>query len=81
MLNVVDEFTRECVAIRVARQLKSTDVINVLSDLLILRGVPNHVRSDTARNPSPKPHPGVEPGVGANAAVQFSGSTSHTALN
>jgi transposase InsO family protein len=46
MLNVIDEFTRECLAIRVARKLKATDVIDVLSDLLILRGVPGHVRSD-----------------------------------
>jgi hypothetical protein len=40
MLNVVDEFTHECLAIRVASQLKATDVIDVLSDLFILRGVP-----------------------------------------
>ncbi len=45
-LNVVDEYTHECLAIRVARKLKSTDVIDVLSDLFILRGVPNHIRSD-----------------------------------
>ena len=45
-LNVVDEFTRECLAIRVARKLNSTDVIDVLSDLFILRGVPGHIRSD-----------------------------------
>ena len=46
MLNVVDEFTRECLAIRVARRLKAIDVIDVLSDLYILRGVPGHIRSD-----------------------------------
>ncbi len=46
MLNVIDEFTRECLPIRVDRRLKSTDVIDVLSDLFILRGVPGHVRSD-----------------------------------
>ena len=46
MLNVIDEFTHECLAIRVARRLKSIDVIDVLSDLFILRGVPGHVRSD-----------------------------------
>ena len=46
MLNVLDEFTRECLAIRVARKLKGIDVIDVLSDLFILRGVPGHVRSD-----------------------------------
>jgi transposase InsO family protein len=46
MLNVVDEFTRECLAIRVDRKLGSVDVLDVLSDLFILRGIPGHVRSD-----------------------------------
>ena len=46
MLNVVDEFTHECLAIRVDRKLKTIDVIDVLSGLFILRGVPGHVRSD-----------------------------------
>ncbi len=46
MLNVIDEFTRESLAIRVKRKLNSTDVIDVLSDLFILRGVPGHIRSD-----------------------------------
>jgi transposase InsO family protein len=46
MLNVIDEFTRECLIIRIARKLKSTDVIDVLSDLVILRGAPDHIRSD-----------------------------------
>jgi putative transposase len=46
MLNIVDEFTREALAIRVARRLNSGDVIDVLSDLFIVRGVPGHVRSD-----------------------------------
>src|SRR4051794_32541720 len=40
MLNVVDEFTHECLAIRVDRKLKAVDVIDVLADLFILRGVP-----------------------------------------
>jgi putative transposase len=46
MLNVIDEFTRECLSIRIDRKLKSADVIDVLSDLFILRGVPQHIRSD-----------------------------------
>jgi len=46
MLNVIDEFTHECLAIRVARKLKAVDVIDVLSDLFIVRGVPGHIRSD-----------------------------------
>jgi putative transposase len=46
MLNVIDEFTHECLAIRVGRKLKTADVIDVLSDLFLLRGVPGHIRSD-----------------------------------
>lgn len=36
----------ECIAIRIERKLKAVDVIDVLSDLFITRGVPEHVRSD-----------------------------------
>jgi putative transposase len=46
MLNIIDEFSRECLAIRINRKLKSTDVIDVLADLFTLRGVPGYVRSD-----------------------------------
>ena len=46
MLCVVDEFSREALAIRVARQLSSSDVIDALADLFIARGAPVHIRSD-----------------------------------
>ncbi len=46
MLNVIDEFTRESLAIRIDRKLNSINVIDVLTDLFILRGPPGHVRSD-----------------------------------
>jgi len=42
MLCVVDEFTREALAIRVARKLSSADVIDTLADLFIARGAPAH---------------------------------------
>ena len=45
-LNILDEFTRECLAIRVKRRLNSIEVIDALSDLFILRGVPAFIRSD-----------------------------------
>jgi putative transposase len=44
--DIIDEFTRECLAIRINRKLNSTDVIDALCDLFILRGVPGHIRSD-----------------------------------
>jgi putative transposase len=46
MLAVMDEYTRECLAIRVARKLNSMDVIDCLSNLFIMRGTPGHIRSD-----------------------------------
>lgn len=46
MLCVVDEFTREALAIRVARKLGAADVIDTLADLFIARGAPVHVRPD-----------------------------------
>ena len=45
-LNIVDEFSRECLEIRVKRKLNSTDVVDALTDLFILRGVPAFIRSD-----------------------------------
>jgi transposase InsO family protein len=46
ILNVIDEFTHESLAIRIERRLRSTDVIDALCDLFILRGIPGHIRSD-----------------------------------
>ncbi|MEO0625156.1 MAG: IS3 family transposase [Pseudomonadota bacterium] len=46
MLTVIDEFTRECLAIEVARRLDSQAVLTVLADLMAVRGVPGHIRSD-----------------------------------
>ena len=46
MLTVIDEFTRECLAIDVARSLKSDDVLERLAWLMATRGVPGHIRSD-----------------------------------
>ena len=45
-LNIIDEFTREALAIRVDRKLNSIDVLDVLTDLFILRGPPAFIRSD-----------------------------------
>ena len=45
-LSVVDEYTRECLALKVARGITSEDVIDTLSELFAMRGVPKHIRSD-----------------------------------
>ena len=46
LLTLIDESTRECLAIRVKRKLNSIDVIDTLTDLFILRGIPAYIRSD-----------------------------------
>jgi putative transposase len=46
ILNIIDEYTRECLAILVARKIKNQDVIDLLFNLFIFRGIPAHIRSD-----------------------------------
>jgi transposase InsO family protein len=46
ILTVIDEYTRECLAIRVNRTLRSEQVLEVLGELFVQRGVPAYIRSD-----------------------------------
>ena len=46
LLNVVDEFTRECLAIEVARKQSARDVLRTLARLMLRHGIPKHIRSD-----------------------------------
>ena len=46
ILNIIDEFTKEPLMIRIDRKLNSTDVVDALTDLFILRGPPEYIRSD-----------------------------------
>jgi len=46
ILNIIDEYTRECLAILVKRCITSQDVIDQLFQLIIFRGIPEHIRSD-----------------------------------
>lgn len=46
MLTVIDEFTRKCLAIKVASSLKSDDVLGILTDLFTSEGLPDYIRSD-----------------------------------
>jgi putative transposase len=45
-LNIIDEYTRECLQIKVDRKLNSQDVIDELFKLFIFRGIPDYIRSD-----------------------------------
>jgi len=46
MLTIIDEYTRECLAIMVERRITSQDVIDQLFNLIVFRGIPEHIRSD-----------------------------------
>jgi transposase InsO family protein len=46
ILTILDEFTRECLALLVSRSITSQDVIDQLFQLFVMRGVPGHIRSD-----------------------------------
>jgi putative transposase len=45
-MTLIDEFTRECLAIRVARRINSLGVLETMADVMLVRGVPEHIRSD-----------------------------------
>ena len=46
LLTVIDEYTRECLAIRAGRSIRASDVIETLAGLMMVKGVPEHIRSD-----------------------------------
>ena len=46
ILTIMDEYTRECLAILVSQHISSEDVIDKLFHLFIFRGIPEHIRSD-----------------------------------
>jgi transposase InsO family protein len=48
ILVIIDEYTRECLSIYVARRIRSQDVLDQLYELFISRGTPEHIRSDNA---------------------------------
>jgi len=49
MLKLIDEYTRECLAIRVARRLRGYEVFEALSDVMLWRGIPEQIRSDNGQ--------------------------------
>jgi len=46
LLTVIDEYSRECLALRAGRSIRSAEVIEVLAELMLFRGVPDRIRSD-----------------------------------
>jgi transposase InsO family protein len=68
MLCVVDEYTREALAIRVARKLGSAEVIDTLAELFLTQGTPAHIRSDQGPEFIAEAVKGWIEGVGAKTA-------------
>ena len=46
ILTLIDEYTRECLALLVSRRITCHDVIDQLFNLFVFRGIPEHIRSD-----------------------------------
>ena len=67
-LNILDEYSRECMVIRVKRKRNSTDVVDVLTDLFIMHGVPAFIRSDNGSGSVAKAIRAWINAVGAKAA-------------
>ena len=80
MLCVADEFTREALAIKVARRLDPNHVIEVLADLCLVRGVPEHIRSDQGSEFIAKAVKDWIAAVGAKTAYIEKSSPGRTAM-
>jgi putative transposase len=74
MLTVIDEYTRDCPAIVVARRLCAVDVLQVLTDLFVEHGPPEHIRSDNGPEFVAKVARGWLRGRGATTLLMEPGS-------
>jgi putative transposase len=74
LMTLIDEFTRECLAIRVARQINSFGVLETMADVMLMRGVPEHIRSDNGAEMTAKVVRGWLTQVGANTLYIAPGS-------
>lgn len=46
ILTLIDVFTREALVVYAARRIRANDVIDIFADVMIERGIPEHIRSD-----------------------------------
>jgi putative transposase len=74
LMTLIDEFTRECLAIRVARRINSFGVIETMADVMLERGVPEHIRSDNGPEMTAKIVRGWLAGLGATTLYIEPGS-------
>jgi len=74
LMTLIDEFTRECLAIRVARRINSLGVLETMADVMLMRGIPEHIRSDNGPEMTAKVVRGWLAGVGAKTLYIEPGS-------
>jgi transposase InsO family protein len=74
LMTLIDEFTRECLAIRVARRINSLGVLETMADVMLVRGIPEHIRSDNGPEMTAKIVRSWLAGVGAKTLYIEPGS-------
>jgi putative transposase len=74
LMTLIDEFTRECLAIRVARRINGLGVLETMADAMLVRGIPEHIRSDNGPEMTAKVVRGWLAGVGAKTLYIEPGS-------
>lgn len=74
LMTLIDEFTRECLAIRVARRINGLGVLESMADAMLVRGIPEHIRSDNGPEMTAKVVRGWLAGVGAKTLYIEPGS-------
>ena len=73
-MTLIDEFTRECLAIRVARRINSLGVLETMAEVMLTRGAPEHIRSDNGAEMTAKIVRQWLAGVGAKTLYIAPGS-------
>ena len=74
LMTLIDEFTRECLAIRVARRINGLGVLETMADVMLMRGIPEHIRSDNGAEMTAKIVRSWLSGVGAKTLYIEPGS-------
>ena len=74
LMTLIDEFTRECLAIRVARRINGLGVLETMADVMLMRGIPEHIRSDNGPEMTAKIVRNWLSGVGAKTLYIEPGS-------
>ena len=69
LLTLVDEYTRECLAIDVKRRMNHRDVLDRLAELFVQRGVPQYIRSDNGAEFTARGRPRLASSGGSPDAV------------